>query len=56
MQFWDTAGQERYDSMTTSFVRTAEGAVIVYDITNKSSLSKAKRFRDLVEEVSYMLC
>ena len=56
MQFWDTAGQERFDSWNSSFIGTAEGAVIVYDITNKSSLSKAKRFRDLVEEVSYMLC
>ena len=49
-QFWDTAGQEKYDSLTTSYYKGAKGALIVYDITQKSSFDKIesllKKLRD----------
>ncbi|KAI8643193.1 GTP-binding protein [Parasitella parasitica] len=36
-QIWDTSGQERYKAITSAFYRGAVGALLVYDITRKSS-------------------
>ena len=36
-QFWDTAGQEKYRAMSTAFYKKAEGAIIVYDISDNRS-------------------
>ncbi|KAG1152305.1 hypothetical protein G6F37_001429 [Rhizopus arrhizus] len=41
-EIWDTAGQERYKSLAPMYYRNANCAVIVYDITQASSLDKAK--------------
>ncbi|CAG8599651.1 630_t:CDS:10 [Funneliformis mosseae] len=38
----DTAGQERYKSLAPMYYRNANCAVVVYDITQASSLDKAK--------------
>ncbi|GAB1604758.1 ras-related protein Rab-39B-like [Argonauta hians] len=37
LQLWDTAGQERFRSITRSYYRNSVGALIVYDITKRSS-------------------
>jgi Ras-related protein Rab-39B len=51
LQLWDTAGQERFRSITKSYYRNSVGAILAYDITNRSSferiptwLSEAKRY------------
>uniref|UniRef100_M4BM76 Uncharacterized protein n=1 Tax=Hyaloperonospora arabidopsidis (strain Emoy2) TaxID=559515 RepID=M4BM76_HYAAE len=36
-QIWDTAGRERFQSLTAAYYRNAVGAMIVYDITSRSS-------------------
>jgi Ras-related protein Rab-11A len=36
-QIWDTAGQERYRSITKAYYKGARGALLVYDISRKSS-------------------
>jgi len=41
-EIWDTAGQERYESITPLYYRTAQAAVIAFDVNDKSSFSKAK--------------
>lgn len=41
-EIWDTAGQERYDSITPLYYRTAQAAVIAFDVNEKQSFQKAK--------------
>eukprot|EP00924_Labyrinthula_sp_SR-Ha-C_P006985 maker-scaffold_8-snap-gene-6.8-mRNA-1 protein AED:0.05 eAED:0.05 QI:0/0.66/0.5/0.75/1/1/4/758/230 len=48
LDVWDTAGQEKYKSLTPMYYRNASAAVVVYDITSKESLDKAK---DWIKEV-----
>jgi small GTP-binding protein len=44
LDIWDTAGQERYQAIAPLYYRGANVAVIVYDVTNKESLAKAKEW------------
>mmetsp|Transcript_17523 Transcript_17523/g.28365 ORF Transcript_17523/g.28365 Transcript_17523/m.28365 type:complete len:197 (-) Transcript_17523:825-1415(-) len=43
-EIWDTAGQERYEAITPLYYRSAEAAVIVFDLTYKESFQKAKEW------------
>ena len=36
LALWDTAGQERFRSITQTYYRGVHGAVLVYDITDRS--------------------
>lgn len=37
MDVWDTAGQERYKTLAPLYYRNAVGAVIVFDISSRTS-------------------
>ena len=37
LQVWDTAGQESFRSITRGYYRSAAGAILVYDVTNRDS-------------------
>lgn len=39
---WDTAGQERFHSLGPIYYRDADGAVVVYDITDAESFTRMK--------------
>ncbi|CAN6481435.1 unnamed protein product [Victoria cruziana] len=43
-EIWDTAGQERYHSLAPMYYRGAAAAIIVFDITNSDSFSRAKKW------------
>ncbi|KAH0786528.1 small GTP-binding protein [Histomonas meleagridis] len=38
LQLWDTAGQEKFRALSPMYYRSADVAVLVYDITSKSTL------------------
>ena len=40
LAIWDTAGQEQHHCLNTIYYRGAQGALIVYDITDVDSFSK----------------
>ena len=42
MNVWDTAGQERFDAITPIYYRNADIVFVVYDLTNKKTIQKAK--------------
>lgn len=48
LQIWDTAGQERFRTITQSYYRSANGVIIVYDITKRSSFTNLQKW---IEEV-----
>jgi small GTP-binding protein len=39
LQLWDTAGQEKFRSLAPMYYRAAAVAVLVYDVTSKTSLN-----------------
>lgn len=43
-QIWDTAGQEKFRSITGAYYRNAVGALLVYDITSRSSFEGVKHW------------
>lgn len=40
LAIWDTAGQERFRTLTPSYYRGAQGVILVYDVSSKSSFDK----------------
>lgn len=52
VSIWDTAGQERFHALGPLYYRDADGALLVYDITDEGSF---KRVRDWVAELKKML-
>jgi small GTP-binding protein len=44
LQIWDTAGQERFKCIATTYYRGAHVAVIVFDMSNVSSLASARKW------------
>jgi len=57
---WDTAGAERFEAMAKTYYRGAGAAIVCYDVTDASSLDKAKfwikELRQNVEDCIIYLC
>ncbi|CAI8496467.1 unnamed protein product [Hanseniaspora opuntiae] len=49
-EIWDTAGQERYKALAPMYYRNSNAAIIVYDITDDKSLSKAIKWVNELKE------
>ena len=48
VKVWDTAGQERFRTITTSFYRRANGVIIAFDLTSKTSFDSIETWVDSV--------
>lgn len=44
LNIWDTAGQERYHALGPIYYRDANGALLVYDITDRDSFTKVRNW------------
>ncbi|KAK4153335.1 glycoside hydrolase superfamily [Chaetomidium leptoderma] len=44
LQLWDTAGTERFRSVSRSYYRGAAGAILIYDVTSRSSFNNLQPF------------
>lgn len=44
LNVWDTAGQERYSALGPIYYRDADGALLVYDITDVDSFTRVKNW------------
>jgi small GTP-binding protein len=49
---WDTAGQERYHSLARMYLHDATAAILLYDITNKSSFEALKRWHTELKDAA----
>jgi Ras-related protein Rab-11A len=45
-QIWDTAGQERFRAVTSAYYRGAVGALVVYDISRRTTFDSISRWLD----------
>lgn len=52
IQIWDTSGAERYKAITTSHIRGADGAYIVYDISNESSFKNLDYWYNCIKDAA----
>lgn len=50
VQVWDTAGQERYKALTSAYYRGAVGALLVYDIANRTSFDSVQSWLEELHE------
>lgn len=50
IQMWDTAGQERFKGIMPAYYRNIQAAVLVYDVTNRSSYENIKNWMMEIEK------
>ncbi len=43
LSIWDTAGQERFHALGPIYYRDADGAILVYDVTDADSFQKGRK-------------
>ena len=52
LKIYDTAGQERYRSIVQNYYKGADGIILMYDITNKSSFESIEQWINNIKESS----
>jgi len=50
LEIWDTAGQERFKAITTSYLRGAQGIMLVYDVTDRKSFDHVTVWLDQISQ------
>jgi small GTP-binding protein len=49
-EVWDTAGQEQYKALTKQYARDARGAILVFDVTDRSSFEALRGWVELLRD------
>ena len=56
---WDTAGEEKYHALAPIFYRGTQGAVIIFDVTNRDTFKRATKWfgelREFAEKNTQMI-
>uniref|UniRef100_A0A0X3P3R2 Ras and EF-hand domain-containing protein homolog n=1 Tax=Schistocephalus solidus TaxID=70667 RepID=A0A0X3P3R2_SCHSO len=52
IELWDTAGQERFHSLVSQYFRKCDGAILMYDVSNRNSFLGVRDWVSLLEEHS----
>jgi small GTP-binding protein len=52
IQIWDTAGQEKFRSLGPIYFRNSSGAVVVFDVTNRSSFDSLDEWVSMFTDVA----
>ena len=50
VQIWDTAGQEQFRSISSQFIRRAQGVILFYSVDNKDSYNHLQNWLDSIRE------
>eukprot|EP01105_Mastigella_eilhardi_P008993 TRINITY_DN2149_c0_g1_i3.p1 TRINITY_DN2149_c0_g1~~TRINITY_DN2149_c0_g1_i3.p1 ORF type:complete len:939 (-),score=238.17 TRINITY_DN2149_c0_g1_i3:129-2897(-) len=61
LQLWDTAGQERFRTITSSYYRGAQGIILCYDVSDRTTFNNIRAWlgeieRYASENVSVVIC
>ena len=48
---YDTPGQEQYNTITASVIRSAEGILLIYDITKQKTFDKLNKWFNKIREI-----
>lgn len=49
---WDTAGQETFRAMTVMYIRSAFGAILVFDLTSQQSFENLKNWKQSCDDAA----
>ena len=55
-QIWDTAGQEKYKAITSHHYRKAVGALVVYDVTKRSTFDDVMKWYSDLRNIAEKEC
>lgn len=50
VKIWDTAGQEQYKSLTKNFYRNADGVIICYDVSDRTTFDRVQEWVQSIED------
>lgn len=50
LQIWDTSGQDNFVTLTTAFYRNCQGALLCFDLTNRSSFEDLDTWYGLLQQ------
>lgn len=52
LAIWDTAGQERFRTLTPSYYRDAQGAILVFDVSSASTFARLETWLEELDTYS----
>lgn len=50
VKIWDTCGQERFRNISKNYIRSGDGLILVYDLTNETTYDTLNKWLDDIKE------